>query len=169
METPCPRARLSLDHKLSIYEIGYSDGEQPDRGSTRDSITELPKWYFPHLDENDHRHDDADKTTVKRQAALPDLEKIKIIPGIKSTVADPSAQNRGENGPHEKIIDMLFFYSNWRALEIFNNPPPGTYTSRYPERPYQRIAIGKLPTIPMLMSTGSMLEMAKQKSCSSIS
>ena len=97
--------------QLAIDEVGDASEEQADRDRLGDNVGECEDRSPASAGEQDDRDCDAERATMKRHPAMPQVQRfdrvLQIIAGlIKQHITDAAAEHDAEGRPNQKIIDI---------------------------------------------------------------
>src|SRR5579863_6808115 len=97
--------------QFTVDEIGEAAEEQPDRGHGGRQIAKREDRDFALQGERDDRDGAAEKSAVKRHAAVPELKNLQRMLGeqrqvVEQHVTDAAAENDAERDPDDEIVEI---------------------------------------------------------------
>ncbi len=97
--------------ELGVHEVGEPSQEEADRHRGGDDVAKSEERNLAAAREQDQRDDDAGTAAVERHAALPELqdrERVReVLAGlIEQHIAEPPAEDDGDNRPHEEVVEL---------------------------------------------------------------
>src|SRR6266481_3354525 len=98
--------------QLAIDEVGEAAEQDPDRRNRTCNVAERKHREFAYRGKNHDGDDTAEKTPMKRHAAIPDLENLQRVLDemrqiVEQHIAGASAQDDAERHPKDEIVEVF--------------------------------------------------------------